>query len=47
LSDTGEETGLQWNSTSAIYRLKANLWLRGEILHNVLTQFGIPMKLLT
>jgi hypothetical protein len=25
LSDTGEETGLQWNSTSAIYRLKANL----------------------
>jgi hypothetical protein len=40
--------GIQRGSTSAIYRLqKANVAVRREVLHNILAEFGILMKLVS
>jgi hypothetical protein len=47
LSDTGEKVVVKWDSTSAVYRLgnKACGAVRREVLHNILIEFGIPIKL--
>jgi hypothetical protein len=45
-SDTGENMGVQWDSTLAIRRLQESLWLiRREVLYNILIEFGVPIKL--
>jgi hypothetical protein len=47
-SNIGEKMGVQFDSTSAIYRLQeSSLFCRGEILYNILIEFGFPMKLRT
>jgi hypothetical protein len=43
-SDTGEEMGVQWDSTSAIHRLQETLCFR-EVQYNILIEYGAPMKL--
>jgi len=46
LSNTWEKVAIQQSSVSAIYRLKkAYNSLRRKVLHNILIEFGIPMKL--
>jgi hypothetical protein len=47
LSDTGEKVVVKWDSTSAVYRLgnEACGAVRREVLHNILIEFGIPIKL--
>jgi hypothetical protein len=46
-SDTGEEVGVQWGSTSVIYVLQEILFkpVRREVLYNILIELVIPMKL--
>jgi hypothetical protein len=46
LSDTEEEMGVQWDSTSAINRLQESLrFSRRDIVYTILIEFGLPMTL--
>jgi hypothetical protein len=47
VSYVGEKVEVQWDTTSVIYRLQEVPWLKREVLFNVVTEFGIPMKLFT
>jgi hypothetical protein len=41
------EVGVQWDSTSVIYRFREGLCpARREVLYNIIIEFGIPMILL-
>jgi len=43
-SNTWEKIEIQWSSASAINKLQERLWLRREVLYNILNEFDIPMK---